>query len=1463
MMNGYNLSPYQQRIWTLQQHGVTMEHQLQLALAGPFRLQQLKQAVAAVVERHEMLRASFVKVPGLLYPLQVINEAHSGALWHEAAIQLVSQDEIRITHPYDWNRTCLLDVMAVNINAEESLLVLRLPALCTDGDALMNIAAEVSALYYADNSQQELPPSFMQFAAWHQEMLQADDVIAAIPYPGPSALPFHTLPLQETITEWQHHSRWLSPELNRQLADVADKQDLPLRSFFLAAWKLWLSQYQHAGARIDIGVLISGRATDVFRYISGPLGVILPVYGEADHGSSIQQVWDEMETAITQLEEEAYYTASLPQGNDVSFAIGFEYYNAGACKVNRLFTAYEKFALKLLCLERQGQWQLQLSCDKRLFSDQEIAFMQKSFMAFVSNAVAQLHAPANTFLQASALEEHFLLNEFNGKTVNWPATNVAKCFEAQAARWPQRAALSDDKATISYRELNTQVNQLAHWLIQQYAIQPGNIVAVRMERSPMLITALLAVIKTGAAFLPVDVTTPAERLEFMLKDSEAALLITDAAMPLSIPVPQCTPAQEQWNLCSPADLKVQTAADPLLYVIYTSGSTGVPKGVKIHQHSFLNYINWFVNAHDITENDSTALFSSVAFDLCYTALWSALLTGARLYLYQPQVYMDADQLLQDLLAQQVTYIKLTPTHLHMLCIAMEHLQAPAAPALRLVICGGEAIQPADLEKCYRLNEKMVLVNHYGPTETTIGAIAHTILPEDFSRFRACPVIGKPVWNNRVYILDEDNHLLPVGVAGEICIAGSGVAAGYLNRDLLTAEKFIQLPFDKNRLYKTGDLGKWTADGDIIFLGRKDEQVKIRGYRVELAEISHCLRGFEPITDAAVVMQNINGEPAPVAYYTAAAPVGEPQLKAYLESRLPEYMLPAAYIQLPALLVTPNGKLDKKSLPPAGQLATVQAMEYAMPETPVEAQLAAIWADLLQRERMDVNESFFAAGGHSLKAVQLISRIREAFRVKISLRDLFNHPSIRSLAERITVSEEADLENITPLVPAAGYDLSHAQKGIWILDQLGDGMFAFNMPAVFSISGSLQVQHLQEAFTRLVQRHEILRTTFTGANGHPQQQVRDAAETDTRIVFNDLRKSADKEERIRQLTAQTVGHLFDLDQGPLICARLIQTDDEHFIFIINLHHIIADAWSFEIIMQELSLFYESCTTGVPPALQPLHIHYKDYAAWANRQLAGERLALHQQFWINQFSDGIPVLDLPLDFPRPATRSYAGHAVGFKFEQTEAAALREMTATYDVTLYMLFMALVNMQLYLHTGSEDIVIGSPVSGRTAKELEAQIGMYLNNLPVRTAFRATAPFTMLLKQVKKSCMNAFEHQAYPFDLIVGDLKCRRQPGRSPLFDVVLVMTTRNVTAGTPLLHNMGLQRMDTAVPNGSTTDLRFYFREEGEQLSCGIEYNTDLFATDTMHRFLGAFRQTISVVLENHEVLPASLRMANSTIF
>ena len=1440
-----------------------MEHQLQLALAGPFRPQQLEQAVAAVVERHEMLRASFVQVPGLLYPLQVINEAHSGALWCKAATLPVNHDEIRITHPCDWSRTCMLDVMVVNTNAEESLLVLRLPALCTDGDALMNIAAEISALYHADSSLQELPPSFMQFAAWHREMLQADDAIAAIPYPGPSALPFHTLPLQEAIPEWQNHSRLLTPELNRQLANVADRHGLPVRSFFLAAWKLWLSQYQHAGVRMDIGILISGRSADVFRHISGPLGIILPVYGEADHSSSMQQLWEEVETAIAQLEEEAYYTGNLPQGNDDSFTIGFEYYNAGECNVNRLFTAYEKYALKLQCLERQGQWQVQLSCDKQLFTTQEITFMQESFMAFIANAAVQLQAPANTLLQASATEEYFLLNEFNGKTVSWPATNVVNCFEARAARWPERPALSDDKATLSYRELNEQVNQLAHWLIQQHGIQPGNIVAVRMERSPMLITALLAVIKTGAAFLPVDVTTPAERLEFMLKDSEAVLLVTDSVLPLSIPVPQCALSQQEWALYSTADLKVQTAADPLFYVIYTSGSTGVPKGVKIHQQSFLNYINWFVNAHDITENDSTALFSSVAFDLCYTALWSALLTGARLYLYQPQVYMDSDRLLHDILAQQVTYIKLTPTHLHMLCLAMEHLQAPAAPALRLVVCGGEAIQPADLEKCYRLNGQMVLVNHYGPTETTIGAIAHKILPDGFSRFRACPVIGKPVWNNRVYILDGSNRLLPVGVAGEICIAGSGVAAGYLNRDTLTAEKFIQLPFDKDRLYKTGDLGKWTADGNIIFLGRKDEQVKIRGYRVELAEISHCLRGFEPVTDAAVVMQDISGTPAPVAYYTAAAPVGEAQLKAYLESRLPEYMLPAAYVQLPALLVTPNGKLDKKALPPAGQLIPTQTTGYAAPATPVEAQLATIWADLLQRERMDVNESFFAAGGHSLKAVQLISRIREAFRVKISLRDLFDHPSIRSLAERIAVSEEAALEHIIPLAPAAGYDLSHAQKGIWILDQLGDGMFAFNMPAVFSIKGPLQVQHLQEAFTRLVQRHEILRTTFTNANGYPQQQVHDAAATDTRIIFNDIRKSGDKEERIRQLTAQTVGFLFDLEQGPLVCTRLIQEADEHFVFIINLHHIIADAWSFEIIMQELSLFYESCATGVPPALQPLHIHYKDYAAWANRQLAGERLALHQQFWINQFSDGIPVLDLPLDFPRPAARSYAGHAVGFKFEQAEAAALREMTATYDVTLYMLFMALVNMQLYLHTGNEDIVIGSPVSGRTAKELEAQIGMYLNNLPVRTAFRANAPFTTLLRQVKKSCMSAFEHQAYPFDLIVADLKCRRQPGRSPLFDVVLVMTTRNVTAGTPVLHNMGLQRMDAAVPNGSTTDLRFYFREEGEQLSCGIEYNTDLFATDTMHRFLGAFRQTIGVVLEDHEVLPASLRMANSTIF
>ncbi|MEW6302842.1 MAG: amino acid adenylation domain-containing protein [Verrucomicrobiota bacterium] len=1053
--------------------------------------------------------------------------------------------------------------------------------------------------------------------------------------------------------------------------------------------------------------------------------------------------------------------------------------------------------------------------------------------------------------------------------IEWSATDadpprdqcVHELFEDIARRMADAPAVKDQHTQLTYRELNDQADELAAQL-RACGVGPEVCAGVCLERSVQMVIALLAVLKAGGAYVPLDPAYPKDRLLFMLDDAKAPVIITNESLRQSLGLSTAHSTilclDNPSSLPNPHPPTLARSAPPhprnLAYVIYTSGSTGTPKGVEIEHRSLVNLIEWHQRTYCVTLADRATQLAAPGFDASVWELWPYLTAGASIHIPDDETRLSSGKLIAWLAANKIT-LTFVPTPL---AEAMLDEPWPKQVALRAVLTGGDKLHRAPGG-----NFPCPLLNHYGPTENTV-VTTWTAVPPGATN-PAAPPIGRPISNTRVYVLDTLMRPVPVSIPGELYIGGVGLARGYHNQPGLTAEKFVPDPFTQKpgaRLYKTGDLVRYLADGNIEFIGRIDSQVKIRGNRVETGEIEAVLTRLEDVREAAVaIRETAPGKPNLIAY-VVPQPGRELQpqaLRDFLKQHVPDYMVPAAFVALDSFPLTPNGKVDRAALP-SPPMDTTRAR--TPPRTATEQALADIWREVLGVEHVGVHDDFFELGGHSLLATQVVSRVRTGFGVDVPVYDLFEASTVATFAEKIEatgpLAHDIKPAALTHTAESRDHPLSFPQERLWFIEQLEPGQPFNNIPMAIRLEGALDVGALERAFNELVRRHGTLRTSFKASNGRPIAAVLTPFLVNVANMDLNGLSIQEREPLIGKAMAEEAARPFDLESGQLLRVQLLRLGDREHILLFTTHHIACDGWSMGVLSRELSSLYEAFVNLRPSPLPQLNFDYADFARWQRASLRGEALEKLLDYWKGRLPGARTALDLPTDRPRPPVQTYHGGIKYFSLPAGLSGPLRRVAQRENATLFMVLLAAFEVLLQRYTGQEDLLIGSPVAGRTRVETESLVGLFLNTLVLRGDLSGDPAFRELLQRVRATTLDALEHQDVPFEKLVDELKPERDLSRSPLFQVMFVLQNEPLRA----LELAGLKLTPLPVHSGTAKfELTLSLEEGPEGLSGYVEFNTDLFDTDTITRLIGHYQALLEGVIADLEARVSELPLLTYT--
>jgi len=1102
------------------------------------------------------------------------------------------------------------------------------------------------------------------------------------------------------------------------------------------------------------------------------------------------------------------------------------------------------FDLTLHAAETSRGLSVVLDFNTALFDENTALRMLRCYETLLEGIAARPDRPISDLPLLPEEERERVLVGWNRTQADYPRDLcLHHLFETQAARTPEAVAVSFGSQSLTYAELNRRANQLAHRILSLGAV-PGAPVGLCMERSLEMCAGVLGILKAGCACLPLDPAYPPARLAQMLADAQSPILLTRQSLVGRLPKDSghviCVDTARPMNAESPA-AEPQGGATPetAAYVLYTSGSTGRPKGVVMDHGALVNLITWQMLA-STPGAARTLQFASLSFDVSFQEIFSTWHSGGALVLIEEEVRRDGAALLHYLVDEKIERLFVPLVTLQQLAEAYERGGPPPA-CLGDVITAGEALRiTPQIVELFKALPQCALHNHYGPTESHV-ATGHKLegAPDEWP---AMPPIGRPIANTRLLILDDNRQPVPIGVPGELYIGGVGLAQGYLNDPDLTAERFIEIDrslipnSQSTRFYMTGDLARHLADGNVEFLCRLDDQVKIRGFRVEPGEIEAVLGEHPDVRQAAVsVLDHSSSRRRLVAYIVP--PVSDSgSLRRFLAARLPEYMLPAAFVGLEALPLTASGKVDRSALPaPAPDPGKPDAI--AAPRTAIEEELTRIWAEVLGRDSLGIRDDFFELGGHSLLATQIVARLRDVFRVDLPLRSLFETPTIASMADRIQTdlqSEPArELPPILPVPRDQPLPLSFSQERMWFIQQLAPESSAYNISAALRLAGPVRRDALRYSLNQIVRRHESLRTTFGLAEGQPVQIV--AAPSEIKITEVDLMSfSADeREQEAQRLVNAESQRPFDLSRGPLFRVSLYCLGERDHLLLLAMHHIISDAWSLGVLGRELRALYLSATTGEPLSLTDPPIQYADFAHWQRNWFRGEIIEAQLNYWRRQLA-GVQVLELPADRPRPALQSHRGTYLSRPLPGPLLETIRELSRTAGVTLFMTLLAAFKVLLYRYTGQTDIAVGTPIANRKWRAVEDLIGTFVNTLVLRTHLGGEATFREFLGHVREVALEAYTHQDISFAKLVAELHPQRDPSHWPLFQVMFNLI--NLPAISLELAGTEMKFYE-ADRRGAQFDLTLTVIDMPDTHLMTIEYNTDVFDAETMERLAGHY--------------------------
>ncbi|WP_207750723.1 non-ribosomal peptide synthetase [Anaeromonas gelatinilytica] len=1025
----------------------------------------------------------------------------------------------------------------------------------------------------------------------------------------------------------------------------------------------------------------------------------------------------------------------------------------------------------------------------------------------------------------SEQEKNQILYEFNDTKTDYPKDKtIQELFEEQVKKTPDNTAVVFEDEKLTYRELNEKANNLAR-VLRNKGVKADTIVGIMVERSLEMIIGIMGILKAGGAYLPIDPSYPKERIEYMLKDSESKVLLSENTLVENIKFDGevIDLFNEELFKNGSTNLDRINTSSNLAYVIYTSGTTGNPKGVMIEHKNVVRLVK-NSNYVEFRDDDKILQTGSMVFDASTFEVLGALLNGLELYLAKNETIILPELLETFVIKNKITILWLTSELFNQ--IAEENINV--FKNLRYLLVGGDVLSPKYISLIKKQFTNLKIVNGYGPTENTTFSTAYLIEKEYSSNIP----IGKPISNSTAYILDKNYRLSAIGIYGELFVGGDGVARGYLNRPELTDEKFVDNPFEPGtKMYKTGDLVRWLPDGNIEFLGRIDNQVKIRGFRIELGEIENRLLRHGDIKEATIlVKENKEKEKYICAYVISKKEISELDIKSYLKESLPEYMVPAYFVKLEKMPLTANGKLNRRALPEPNLDATL--IEYEAPRNEVEEKLVEIWSEVLGVKKIGINDNFFELGGHSLKAMVLISKIHKELKKEIPLEELFKGPTIKELSKYIESAEENPYSKIEKIEEKEYYETSSAQKRMYMLQQFDRDSIAYNMPVVFELEGKVNKDKIEETFRKLVIRHEVLRTYFETVEGEIVQKL------DKSYEFK-LRERSDNE-KIDNIINEFI-RSFNLEKTPLFRVEFVE-NRENVYLLIDMHHIISDGISMSILIKEFKCLYNG------DDLEPLKLQYKDLAAWQNNFLKSETMKKQEEYWINRFNDEILVLNLPTDYERPAVQSFEGDSITFEVEEDTTLELRKLTKETGTTMHMVLLSVFNILLSKYSGQEDIVVGTPVAGRPHAHIQNIMGMFVNTLALRNKPEGNKKYIDFLKEVKENSLKAYENQSYQFETLVEKLDIRRDTSRNPLFDVMLNMAD-TVTKENIRLDNVTLKQYD----NGnkiSKFDLILNALENDRTLNFNIEYCSKLFKKETIERLSSHYVRILDNIVNNKEI-------------
>ncbi|MFJ6574310.1 amino acid adenylation domain-containing protein, partial [Streptomyces sp. NPDC091292] len=1528
------LSFAQQRLWFLDQldPGSTEYNvALPVRLDGLLDVAALGAALGALVTRHEVLRTRLVADadgvahqvidPPAAFPLPVVDVSGS-----DDPLGLAEQMVARgMTEPFDLAAGPLFRGTLIRLGIGEHVLSLAMPHVVSDEWSARIIHQEMAALYEAFRAGQPnplppLPVQYADFAVWQRAWLSGDVIDGQLSYwrdqlAGVTEL---ELPLDRTrppIRSSMGASTQftVAAETAEALRELSRASGTTMFMTLLAAFDILLGRYCDTDD-IAVGTAVANRNraetesligffvnTLVLRTdLSGDptftelLGRVretaLGAYAHQD--LPFEQLVDDLvterdrsRTSLFQVyfnyvrdgagAAEAPESDGPDQAHDTQQADADVETDADSAVPGPAMTRDLTLSDLSLTFRDGGDGALsgEIEYSTALFDDTTMRRMSGHLVAVLEGVLD----PDRTIGALDLLtdtERSTLRHLGTGTETHTEGRPVHLLVQEQAHRTPDAVAVVEGDRHLTYGGLNAEANQLAHRLIAE-GVGREDIVGICLARSLKTVVALLAVLKAGAAYLPLDVDQPVQRLEHMTESSGAALLITESALDerlSALPAPRLLIDTDQHinqhidqhidrdtggdsgrpDMATRATEHPQVDVEPqnLAYVIFTSGSTGKPKGVLVQHHSWSLQLQEMGRRYGLTSADVTLQLASLTFDAAQEQLFAILLHGGRLVLRGAEQWAP-ERVLREIREQAVTSVEITPALWEMVIPGLSAGDA-LGPDFRWLILGGEAVSPQALDQWFA-QTSVPIYNTYGPTETTITCVASEL----WEPVSSVP-IGLPIADTKVYVLDARSQPVPVGITGELFIGGAGVARGYGGRPALTAERFVADPFagDGARMYRSGDRVRWLAGGQLEFLGRADHQIKVRGVRIEPGEIESVLATHEGVR-SAVVTASGDGMGRRLVAYVVPADLGEgippvAQLRDHVRQSLPDFMTPAVFIEITELPLTQNGKLNRTALPQPDLAAHSETHAYVAPEGATAELLAGIWGQVLGTDGIGADDDFFGIGGHSLLATQVISRVREVFGTEVPLSALFDRPTVHGLAQAI---DESGTGVSVPQVTPAGRDeplpLSFAQQRLWFLDRLDPGALGHVLPTPMPWRGDLDVAVLGAALSGVMARHEVLRTRLTpDADGVPRQMIDPPAPFPLPVV--DVSEAADPVGAAHALVAADAATPFDLTNGPLVRAALIRLALDEHVLALTMHHVVTDEWSERIFQRELAELYGAFLAGEPDPLPPLAVQYADFTVWQRQWLAGDVLDEQLSYWQDKLNNA-PTLALPMDRPRPAVRSSAGAQAAFTVPPAVADALRALSRQSGATMFMTLLAAFDVLLGRYAGSDDVVVGTPVANRNRAETEGLIGFFVNTLVLRTDLSGDPSFRELVGRVRETALGAYAHQDVPFEQLVDDLAVERDRSRSPLFQVFFSYDTEGApeSAGVRPGERPGERAAERAAEReaGAGGDesprhmdrtvqfdlaLRLGDSESGG-LAGQIEYSTALFDAATVERMLG----------------------------